>query len=112
VNREFVMPLVERFNDGDMVRFRPDGCVVHTPPHCFTPGRVCCANSTALFHARTGVLCKLHRTVSRPRGAVQVWVVDTELLMVPAFVGARCRSANVGFVFNTPFPSSVPPLSY
>jgi len=56
-----------------------------------------------------GVLCKLNRTVSRPRGAVQVWVVDTELLMVPAFVGARCRSANVGFVFNTPFPSSVRP---
>jgi len=53
VNREFVMPLVERFNDQDIV-----------------------------------------------------WVVDTELLMVPAFVGARCRSANMGFVFNTPFPSS------
>jgi len=35
-----------------------------------------------------------------------VWIVDIELLMVPAFVGARCKSANIGFVFNTPFPSS------
>lgn len=35
-----------------------------------------------------------------------VWVIDTELLMVPAFVGTRCKTANVAFVFNTPFPSS------
>jgi trehalose 6-phosphate synthase len=35
-----------------------------------------------------------------------VWIIDTELLMVPAFVGTRCKTANVAFVFNTPFPSS------
>ena len=35
-----------------------------------------------------------------------VWVVDTELLMVPAFVGTRCKTANVAFICNTPFPSS------
>lgn len=35
-----------------------------------------------------------------------VWVVDIELLMVPAAVAARCPGANIGFVFNTPFPSS------
>ena len=35
-----------------------------------------------------------------------VWVVDTELLMVPAFVGTRCKTANMAFLFNTPFPSS------
>ena len=53
VNLAFVEPLVERFNDGDIVL-----------------------------------------------------VFDMELMMVPSIVGSRCRSANVGYAFSTPFPSS------
>jgi len=35
-----------------------------------------------------------------------VMTFDVELLMLPSLVGSRCRSANLLFVFNTPFPSS------
>ncbi len=35
-----------------------------------------------------------------------VFVFDPELLMAPNLIGSRARTANVGFFFNVPFPSS------
>jgi len=53
VNREFVKPVVQNFNDGDCV-----------------------------------------------------FVFDLGLMMAPTLIGARARTANICFFFNTPFPSS------
>lgn len=35
-----------------------------------------------------------------------VFVFDLELLMCPTLIGSRARTANICFVFNTPFPSA------
>ena len=53
VNREYVKPVLQHFNDGDLLM-----------------------------------------------------VFDYGLMMAPSLVGARARTANIGFFFNTPFPSS------
>ena len=53
VNREYVKPVLQHFNDGDLIM-----------------------------------------------------VFDYGLMMTPSLVGARARTANIGFFFNTPFPSS------
>jgi trehalose-6-phosphate synthase len=53
VNREYIKPVLQHFNDGDLLM-----------------------------------------------------VFDYGLMMCPSLVGARARTANIGFFFNTPFPSS------